>query len=214
VTRIAVIASLALLAVVPAGCGTKDSASTSAAAAPAGRSASCPAAWKSGWQRLADDVGTTVYCPRWMPRPLDAHIGGVYKNGRWVDPKDHSYLVSFVWVDHDSGVSQEVHVNFRGYPGRTTIPACQSTNTVNGKTIRKPVPCFADPGKTKRIGGITATIYTVNQGIDEWHVLYLWRHAGSLYTVSQHVIAPYTYSEVVANLERIIRGLVPLEPAT
>jgi hypothetical protein len=210
VTRIAL---LAALAVILAGCGNKEAASTSAAAAPAG-TASCPAAWKVGWQRLATDVGTTVYCPSWMPEPLDARIGGVYRNGRWVDAKDRSYLVSFVWVDHDSGVSQEVHVNFRGYPNRTTIPTCESTDTVNGETVRKPVPCFADRGATKRIGGITATAYTVNQGIDAWHVLYLWRHAGSLYTVSQHVVTPYSYSEVVSNLERIIRGLVPLEPAT
>lgn len=207
------IALLAALAVVLAGCGNKESASTMASAAPAG-TAACPATWRVGWQRLANDVGTTVYCPRWMPKPLDARMGGIYRNGRWVDAKDKSYLVSFLWVDDDAGVSQEVHVNFRGYPGRTTIPTCESTNTVEGKTVRKPVPCFADRRATKRIGGLTATVYTVNQGIDAWHVLYLWRHAGSLYTVSEHVVAPYSYSEVAANLERMIRGLVPLEPAT
>jgi hypothetical protein len=207
------IALLAALAVVLAGCGNKEAASTSAAAASAG-TASCPSAWKAGWQRLANDVGTTVYCPTWMPQPLDARMGGIYRNGRWVDAQDRSYLVSFLFVDHDSIVSREVHVNFRGYPGRTTIPTCESTDTVGGKTIHKPVPCFADRGATKRIGAISATPYTVNQGIDAWHVLYLWRRAGALYTVSEHVVAPYSYSEVVANLERIIRGLVPLEPAT
>ena len=74
------------------------------------------------------------------------------------------------------------------------------------------VPCFDDRGATKKLGSITATIYTVNQGIDEWHVLYLWRHNGSLYTVSEHVVSPYSYAQVVKNLERIIRGFVPLEP--
>ena len=206
------VALLAVLAVALAGCGGRDTIATSAAGAPA-NAVACPQAWKAGWQRVANDVGAPVYCPRWMPSPLDARIGGVYRNGRWVDKKDKSYLVSFVWIDSDSGVSGEVHVNFRGYPGRTTIPTCESTHTENGKTVRKPVPCFADRGATKHIGDITATVYTVNQGIDEWHVLYVWRHAGSLYTVSEHVIAPYSYSEVVANLDRITRGLVKLEPA-
>ena len=206
------IAFLVVLAVLLAGCGGTKTAVTSAVESHA-RAAACPKAWEAGWQRLANDSGVPVYCPSWMPEPLDAQIGGVYKNGRWVDTKDKSFLVSFVWVDHDSGVSQEVHVNFRGYPGRSTIPTCESTKTENGKTIRTPVPCFADRGVTKQIGGITVTPYTVNQGIDEWHVLYLWRHAGSLYTVSQHVVAPYSYSEVVANLDRITRNLVQLEPS-
>ena len=76
-------------------------------------------------------------------------------------------------------------MNFRGYPHRTTIPTCESTATENGKTVRTPIPCFADPGVKKQIGGITVTPYTANQGIDEWHVLYLWRHAGTLYTASR-----------------------------
>jgi hypothetical protein len=177
------------------------------------RTVSCPGAWKAGWQRLADDVGTAVYCPSWMPAPIDAKIGGAYKNGRWVDEKDRSYLVSFVWLDNDAGISQEVHVNFRGYPGRTSIPTCESTNTANGKTVHKPVPCFSDPQPKRRVlGDITATVYTANQGIDEWHVLYAWRRNGSLYTVSQHVTAPYSYKQVIRNLDRMTRGLVVLEP--
>jgi hypothetical protein len=208
--RKALLVSLAGAAVV-AGCGGKDAATTSASGAPA---AACPKAWKAGWQKLANDVGAAVFCPSWMPEPVDARIGGAYKNGRWVDKKDRSYLVSFLWLDSDAGVSSEVHLNFRGYPGRTSIPNCQTTRTVKGKTVHGTVPCFADRGPTKKLGPITATVYTVNQGIDEWHVLYLWRYEGSLYTVSEHVVAPYSYSEVVSNLERIIRGFIRLEPTT
>jgi hypothetical protein len=40
----------------------------------------CPQAWASGWQKLADKVDAPVYCPRWMPNPLDARIGG-----QWTD---------------------------------------------------------------------------------------------------------------------------------
>src|SRR5438034_1056949 len=36
---------------------------------------SCPAAWQAGWIRLADKVQAPVYCPSWMPSPLDARIG-------------------------------------------------------------------------------------------------------------------------------------------
>jgi hypothetical protein len=42
--------------------------------------ASCPAAWAKGWQALADKVAAPVYCPTWMPNPLDAHIGGQYQD--------------------------------------------------------------------------------------------------------------------------------------
>lgn len=203
---------IAALATAFAGCGGGGGTSANAPAnAPA---AACPGAWKAGWQRLADELGAPVYCPTWMPEPLDAKIGGQYKNGRWADKRDNSYLVSFVWVDHDAGVSREVHVNFRGYFGRTAIPTCQSTHTVKGKTVRKPVPCFADPQPTKRVlGDVSATVYTVNQGIDEWHVLYAWGRNGSLYTASEHVIAPYSYKRVVRNLDRMVRGLVMLEPS-
>ncbi len=205
-----VTATLAIaLAGAIAGCGGSGSSSGSATAA---EHVSCPKAWRADWQRLANDVGATVYCPGWLPYPLDGDMDGSYDNGRWVDEKDSSYLVSFLWVDSDGGVSREVHVNLRGYPGRTTIPTCEETLTVGGKTSRKPVPCFSDKRETRRVGGLTATVYTVNQGIDAWHVLYAWRKNGTLYTISEHVVAPYTYKDVVRNLDRMARRLAPLEP--
>ena len=48
-------------------------------------------------------------------------------------------------------------------------------------------------------------MYTVNQGADSWHVLFAWRRGGSLYTLSEHVAPPLTFSKVVANLERMLR---------
>jgi hypothetical protein len=206
------LAFIALLAVVATGCGGGESSSSPGmTASPA--AAPCPKSWKAGWQRLADDVGAPVYCPTWMPPEIDAKINGRFRNGRWVGA-DKSYLVSFLWLDQDAGVSREVHVNFRGYPGKTAIPTCESTHTVKGKTIRKPVPCFSDPQPQKRrLGDITATVYTANQGIDEWHVLYAWTHDGSLYTASEHVVSPYPYSRVVENLDRMTKGLVMLQPS-
>jgi hypothetical protein len=205
-------ALLLLSGVALVGCG---GSSAKPGAGPASAAAtSCPQAWKAGWQKLANEVGAPVFCPAWMPSPLDGHIGGQYANGKIVD-KDHSYLVSFIWLDHDvGGVTGEVHVNFRGYPGRTAIPMCEDTLTVNGKTVHPKLRCFADPKGTRLLAGIRATLYTANQGIDQWHLLYAWRRNGSLYTLSEHVAPPYSYTQVQHNLERMTRGLVVVEPSS
>src|SRR5207244_4043605 len=81
------------------------------------------------------------------------------------------------------------------------------TLTTAGRTVRPRVPCFADPRGHVTFGTTTATIYTANQGIDTWHVLYAWRRGGSLYTLSQHVAPPFTYAKVVQNLNRMLRVL-------
>jgi hypothetical protein len=171
--------------------------------------ASCPAAWLGGWQRLANRIQAPVYCPTWMPNPLDAQIGG-----QWQDiyslGKDRSYLVSF--LAHGDLGSGDVHVNFRGYPGRSTIPRCKTILLDGAKTVRGVTPCFADPAGTQRGPGINATVYRVNQDADQWHVLLAWRYHGSLYTVSEHVIKPYTYRQVVQNLDRLLRSLVLVPP--
>jgi hypothetical protein len=75
------------------------------------------------------------------------------------------------------------------------------------------IPCFSDPGGHFRARGIDATLYTVNQDWDQWHLLYAWRKNGSLYTVSEHVIKPLTYAQVQRNLDRLVRGLVYLSPS-
>jgi len=189
---------LALLTLVLAGCGSTHATKAAAPKAPA----SCPAAWKAGWQALANRIKTPVYCPTWMPDPLDARMRGRYFNGTSVS-SDRSYLVSFFWGEPGTG---EVHVNFRSYPGRMKIPTCPDLDT------NKPVPCFSDPKGTARAGDIAARIYTANQGADQWHVLFAWRRDGSLYTISEHVAPPYTYAGVVSNLNRMLKGLVLLRP--
>ena len=91
------LASLPLLAVVAllaSGCG--DSARSSKASEVKATATKCPTAWRAGWQKLANQIHASVYCPGWMPSPLDAKIGGPRANGRYVDT-DRSYLVSFVW---------------------------------------------------------------------------------------------------------------------
>src|SRR3954464_2162191 len=96
----------------------------------------CPAAWRSGWQALANKVDAPVYCPTWMPNPLDAKVGGQYQDIYSIG-KDRSYLVSF--LEHGDLGSGDVHVNFRGVPGTTTVPKCPAP-VGKGK-----VPCFSEP---------------------------------------------------------------------
>ena len=192
-------------ALIGSACSSNES--RPAAAAPT-KPAGCPKAWKGGLQRLANRIDASVYCPTSMPSPLDGQIGGHWDNGVSVD-KDLSYLVSFLWHEPPS---QDVHVNFRGYPGRTKIPRCEDVEVVAGKPRKRVVPCFSDSQGRRRLGPITATVYTVNRGVDQWHVLYAWRANGSLYAVSEHVAKPLTYRQVVANLDRLVRGLVRVEP--
>lgn len=179
-------------------CSGEDSATANPAPATTASNSACPPALAKGWQKLADRIDTAVYCPSWLPDPLVGQIGGQWEVVHSVT-KDGSYLVGFIWFQRDAG---EVHVNLRGYPGRTAVPMC------NGK------PCFSGEQGTRQVAGTTVTVYTVNRGADTWHVLYAWKEDGSLYSVSQHVVPELglSYSQVVKNLDRIMAGLVKIEP--
>jgi hypothetical protein len=201
-------AALAVACLAATGCG--GSGSSHATAAKAGDPA-CPRSWVAGWQKLANRVKAPVYCPTWMPQPLNGKIAAPYAPQAYIN-RDRSYLVSFISAESIGTDSYEVHVNFRGYPGRTTIPRCQDTVVVGRKVERPTIPCFADPHGTKHFGKVAATVYTANQGVDTWHILYAWRHDGSLYTISEHVTNPYTYAEVVKNLDHMMRTLSLVEP--
>jgi hypothetical protein len=205
-----VVASAALVA---AGCGADR---TGQPAARAAAKQTCPAALRAGWQRLADRIHAAVYCPAWMPDPLRGQITGHPSFGAAggvslsVNAADRSYLASFVWAEPGSG---ELHVNLRGYPGRARVPTCTETTTTKGVVHRTTLPCFSDPRGSASAGGIRATVYTVNQDADLWHVLYAWRYRGSLYTLSEHVAQPLTYAKVVANLNRMLASLELVRPS-
>jgi hypothetical protein len=169
-------------------------------------SRACPKPWATGWQQLANKIEAPVYCPTWMPNPLDAKIGGQYIDIYSIG-KDRSYLVSF--LEHGDLGSGDVHVNFRGYPGRRAIPKCPAAV---GETR---IPCFSDPVGKLKANGIRATVYQVNQGADQWHILLAWHYRGSLYTVSEHVIAPYRFStQVKRNLTVLLKSLVLVKPSS
>ena len=191
-----VVAALAL-----AGCGADETVNASAQVV-------CPAQARAGWQQLANRIDAPVYCPAWLPDPLDGVIDSRWNNIDEVS-RDRSYLESWVWQETGPGAAGgEVHVNLRGYPGRTAVPGCVNADSPK----RELIPCFSDRAGAVRAGGLKATVYTVNQDADQWHVLYAWRKAGSLYTVSQHVAPPYTYRKVRRSLDRILRNLVLVRP--
>jgi hypothetical protein len=196
---------LAIAAFVLAACGGQESMPRGVADQGAA-AARCPA--KAGWLRLANRIGAPVYCPTWMPDPLDGVIGSRWNNIDEVS-RDRSYLMSWVWQETGPGAAGgELHVNLRGYPGRTRIPKCVNADSKR----RELIPCFSDAGGRVRAPGIHATVYNVNQDADQWHVLYAWRHEGSLYTVSEHVAPPLNYRKVRRYLDRILRGLVVVQP--
>jgi hypothetical protein len=172
-------------------------------AQPAARASSlgCPAAWTAGWQGLANRIGAPVYCPRWMPNPLDGRIGGAWNRLPSVD-KHGGYLVNFIYFEAGS---TEVHVNFHRWPG-TRMPRCSDLAT------NRVLNCYTDPHGNVTANGIHATLYTVSRDADQWHLSYLWRHGGATYVVSEHVAPPYTFRQVRANLTRILRDLVLLQP--
>ena len=200
----ALVAALALL-VSACGSSTKTAATTTAAAAPA--KPAC--AYRAGWQQLANRIQTAVYCPGWLPDPLTAQLHGKWNNINTVSP-DKSYLESFVWQETGGGAAGgELHVNLRAYPGRTTIPTCRT-----GGADSQNVPCFADARGTVSANGLKATMYTVNQDADQWHVLLAWQRAGSLYTLSEHLAPPLTYGHLVEYLKHEFRSLVMIEPTS
>jgi hypothetical protein len=202
VTRLWTGIALVAAAVALSGCGGKASAAKPTAA----RTPTCSSAARAGWQRLANRIQAPVFCPAWLPDPLTGVIGSRDNNIDSVD-KDRSYLMSWVWQETGAGAAGgELHVNLRAYPGVTKIPSCRNADT-GGK-----IPCFADPRGTKRFGKLVATLHTVNQDADQWHIAYVWRYGGNLYTLSEHLAPPLNFQHVVRYLEREMRSLELINP--
>jgi hypothetical protein len=195
---LAAVLALVVSSFAAAGCGGSASAERAPSTTTTASEPVCPPALARGWQKLADEVKAPVYCPSWLPDPLIGRIGGQWEGVHSVT-KEGSYLIAFIWFERGAG---EVHVNLRGYPGQTKVPTC------NGQ------PCFSGARGTREVAGKTVTVYTVNRGADTWHVLYAWKENGTLYAVSQHVVPELglSYTQVVKYLDRIMAGLVKIEP--
>jgi len=189
-TALVVLAAAASL--ILTACGSSAEPAAHASAAP-----SCPAAWQAGWTKLARQIDAPVYCPGWMPNPLDGRIGSQWNGLRTVD-KRGGFLVSFIYQETGSG---EVHVNFHRWPG-TRMPHCRA------QTSNRQIPCYSDPAGRVKTHGIEATLYTVSRDADQWHLSYLWRANGATYVVSEHVAPPFSFAQVKRNVTRVLRSLV------
>jgi hypothetical protein len=197
---------LGACALLASGCGE---AKTASAAAPAAASPKLHCSNLPAWRGLANRIAAPVYCPGWLPDPLVGAIRGKWNNINSVSP-DRSYLESFVWQETGGGAAGgELHVNVRGYPGVTKIPTCRT-----GGVDSRNVPCYSGLHGTVTAGGITTRLYTVNQDADQWHLLLLWHRYGNLYTLSEHVAPPLTYSHVLRYLKQELAALILVKPTS
>ena len=195
--KTALVVLAAALSMILTACGSSAEPAAHASSAP-----SCPAAWQAGWTKLARQIHAPVYCPGWMPNPLDGRIGSQWNGLRTVD-KRGGFLVSFIYQETGSG---EVHVNFHRWPG-TRMPHCRA------ETSNRQIPCYSDPAGRVKTHGIDATLYTVSRDADQWHLSYLWRAGGATYVVSEHVAPPFSFEQVKRNVTRILRSLVLVRPS-
>ena len=167
----------------------------------------------AGWQRLAKQDRRAGLLPVVAAAAARPGRSAARARRQYVEP-DRSYLVAFFWLETTPTGGEEVHVNLRGYPGQDDDPDLRGHADGRRQDV---APEDARASTTRAVtsasGRRRRRVYTANQGADQWHVLYAWRHRGSLYTVSEHVAPPFSYPQVVANLNRMMRGLVLAEAA-
>ena len=101
----------------------------------------------------------TIYCPGWLPSPIDGVIHGQWNTAR---VPDKQWQLGYAWLEQ----GELVHVVFEGYPPGTFPP------DVRGQ------PCFAgrEPA-TEQVGGQTVTWYDHNLASHTGHIAAIF-HAG------------------------------------
>jgi hypothetical protein len=205
--KLAAIAALLGVCALLAACGSSKKSAPPPPAKPQAPTCAHPV----GWQKLANRIKAAVYCPGWLPDPLTGELGAVDNNLHSVS-SDRSYLESWIWQDTDSGgLSGLLHVNLRGYPGVHKVPNCTTGGTGSENRV---VKCFAGRIGSYAANGIHATIDTVNQDADEWHIAMVWQANGGLYTISEHVAPPLTADKVMVYLKHELRNLVLIKPSS
>jgi len=194
------IAAIVVALAAPACSGGDDASTTAPSSEPPASTApatpaECPSAIASGWQRWANRVDETVYCPTFMPSPVTAEIGGQWNTA--IAP-GRSWQLGFTWLEHDD----LVHIVFEAVP-RTRWPiSCEG------------VPCFDDRTGTERIGDHEVTWYDRNEASHSGHIAAVFRSGGMVQIVSMHVYQPHADPNDVEQLVReMVAGLVPVTPA-
>ena len=66
-----------------------------------------------------------VWCPGWMPSPIDAIIHGQWNTARVAQ---HQWQLGYAWLEE----GQLVHVVFEGYPPGTFPPNCEGVPCHSG----------------------------------------------------------------------------------
>jgi hypothetical protein len=183
---------LALVVVGAAACGSSKEASGSKP-----KPNACPRAWAASWQMWTNRVGMKLYCPGWLPSPIDGVIHGQWNTAR---VPDRQWQLGYAWLEN----GELVHVVFEGYPPGTFPPTCEGE------------PCFSGAEtKTEHIAGHDVTWYDRNLASHTGHVAAIFRSFGNVYVISIHVASPVTTTDVAkADLRHIIRSLALLTPKT
>ncbi|HYX86269.1 MAG TPA: hypothetical protein VE777_14965 [Gaiellales bacterium] len=137
----------------------------------------------------------TVYCPGWLPSPIDGVIHGQWNTARVAQ---RQWQLGYAWLEQ----GQLVHVVFEGYPPGTFPPECEGR------------PCFAgrEPG-TEAVAGHTVTWYDHNLASHTGHIAAVFRAGPDTYVTSIHVASPISTKAIAkADLQHIIRSMSPLRP--
>ncbi len=137
-----------------------------------------------------------VWCPGWMPSPIDAIIHGQWNTAQ---VEQHQWQLGYAWLEE----GQLVHVVFEGYPPGTFPPNCEG------------VPCFGgeEPG-TENVAGHVVHWYDHNHASHSGHIAAVFKSGSNTYVVSIHVASPVSTKAIAKrDLRHIIRSSSLLKPS-
>lgn len=190
---IGLLAVLALPSTVLAGCSNGNSAAGTGSPSGSTAELTCPKQWSADWQAWADKVGMTVWCPTWLPSPIDGRIGPQNEYNTARSPGRH-WQLGYVWRDEDfSGL---VHVVFEGMPDSMWPPRCAG------------MICFAGPDGTSTIAGHKVRWYAHNMGSSSGHIAAVFHDGGNAYVVSMHVFGTVDEQQTQEMVRKMVAGLV------
>ena len=194
--RIRVIWIVLLLAggcLTAAACGggaSKGSSPTTVGSGPP-PAVSCPAAWADDWRQWSARVGMAVWCPSWLPSPIDGVIGGQFNTAA---SPGRVWQLGFVY--REVGFAELIHVVFEGYPPDRWPRRCGDG------------PCFGGEQGGETIAGHRVTWYRHNKGSSSAHVAGVFRDGGNVYVVSMHIWQPRDAEQTKQIVRRMIAELV------
>jgi hypothetical protein len=137
-----------------------------------------------------------VWCPGWMPSPIDAIIRGQWNTA---EVEQHQWQLGYAWLEE----GQLVHVIFEGYPPGTFPPTCEGN-----------VPCFGgEEARASDIAGHTVHWYDHNHASHTGHIAAVFQSNGNTYVVSIHVASPVSTKAIAKrDLTEIITSSSLLKP--